>query len=614
MMVKIPDEVIERVQSQTDIADVVGQYVQLSQSGKNLFGLCPFHEERTPSFSVSEDKQIFHCFSCGRGGNVFKFLMELQDLSFKEAVQKVAEFSNIALSDEYFATTAQQTTNNSEANQLIQIHEEAVSLYHHILVNTKLGKPALTYLKQRGLTDQTIADFKLGFAPANRLLTPFFKEKDFDYQLLRKSGLFVDGADGQINDRFVDRIMYPIRDSNGKTVAFSGRLLTTNPEAPKYLNSPETTIFKKSKILFNLDRARSAIRNNQPAILLEGFMDVISATQAGITSTVASMGTSLTDEQAYDLKRITNSIVIAYDGDDAGQSAINRSLDTLAKQSFTDLKIVNFPQNQDPDEFIKQSGAEAFQKLIETAFDVTDFKLRYLKRDFNLNSKDEQTAYLNQALQVVARIGSDVKRDLYVTDLANEFQISKAILVSQLAPFIKSNAKTLSNGISSANQSINAKPTTPAPVFTTAVQKAEASLLKRMLTVKDVWVKIMGMADFHFANEQCQMLYLLAQQYFTEHDDYEIATFSSMIMENSLQSLLINIDEVDLDDDCSEQEIDDYLRVIKTYPITAKLNSKKQELTEAVKIGDVSLQRQLMMEIIKLEQEKRINRYNQEAN
>lgn len=318
---KIPEDVIEQVRSQVNIVDVVSQYVQLKQSGKNLFGLCPFHEERTPSFSVSEDKQIFHCFSCGRGGNVFKFMMEIENLSFPEAVKKVAEMEHLDVDSKYFTDAAPASRETSEQKQLIELHEQAVKLYHHILINTKMGKSALDYLHHRGVNDETIDLYQLGYAPQQRLLKPFFDERQADYQLLRKSGLFSETQDGKLRDRFVDRVMYPIRNATGQTVAFSGRLLAKDSDMPKYLNSPETELFNKRKILFNLDLARPNIRSKQPALLFEGFMDVISAYQGGIKSGIASMGTSLTEQQIYDIQRITREVIVCYDGDAPGQKS-----------------------------------------------------------------------------------------------------------------------------------------------------------------------------------------------------------------------------------------------------------------------------------------------------
>lgn len=606
-MVKIPEDVIEEIRSQVNIVDVVSQFVQLKQSGKNLFGLCPFHEERTPSFSVSEDKQIFHCFSCGRGGNVFKFLMELQNISFPEAVKKVAEMKNISVDDKYFrgSGNSQSAAENSQQKQLIDLHEQSVKLYNHILTNTKMGEPALNYLHKRGVTDDTIAVYQLGYAPAQRLLKPFFDERKVDFQLLRKSGLFSEDQDGNLRDRFVDRVMYPIRNGSGQTIAFSGRLLTTDSDMPKYLNSPETEIFNKRKVLFNLDLARPNIRSKDPAILFEGFMDVITAYQAGIKSGIASMGTSLTEQQIYDIKRITHEVVISYDGDTPGQKAIKRAIDAFNEQkSQIEMKIISIPGGMDPDEFIRNKGADDFKQLIIHAQAPIEFELSFLKKQYNLDSEVDQTNYIAEALKLISRVDSSISRDLYLNRLAKEFGVDKSLLQQQLAPLL-----ARPNTQASEQQHAYHKPaqTVKQQKHYSLVEKAEMQLMNRMLHYHDIWLKVSNVSGFSFVDEQYQMLYLLAEGYFTKFDDYNVATFSNLISEDSLQSLLVDIDMLELPDNPTDAEIDSYLNILMhRAPVEEKLKKKRAELKQATKIGDVDKQRALTIEIVKLEQQKRM--------
>ncbi|GHP12734.1 DNA primase [Lentilactobacillus fungorum] len=605
--IKIPEDVIEQIRSQVNIVDVVSQFVQLKQSGKNLFGLCPFHEERTPSFSVSEEKQIFHCFSCGRGGNVFKFLMELQNISFPEAVKKVAEMANIPLDKKYLEVGHSNgaSEENSRQKQLVELHEQAVKLYHHILTNTKMGEAALAYLHKRGVSDETITTYQLGYAPAQRLLKPFFDERHVDYQLLRKSGLFSEDEAGNLRDRFVDRVMYPIRNGSGQTVAFSGRLLTTNPEMPKYLNSPETETFNKRKILFNLDLARTNIRNQQPAILFEGFMDVISAYQAGIKSGIASMGTSLTEQQIYDIKRITRDVVICYDGDTPGQKAIKRAIDEFSHHDTNlNVKVVSIPNGMDPDEFIRSKGADDFNKLLTHAQAPVEFELNYLKKQYNLNSEVDQSRYIAEAIKLISQVNSGISRDLYLNRLADEFSVDKSLLQQQLTPLLKKTPPTRRTPY----QASGIQPPAQAPKKQlTLVQTAEMQLLNRMLHYHDVWLKVSNIPGFAFVDDQFQMLYLLAEGYFTKASEYNVAAFSNLISENSLQSLLIDIEMLELPDSPSEQEIDNCVNILMhRAPVDSKLKKKRAELKQATKIGDVDKQKELMVEIIKLEQQKRL--------
>lgn len=599
---KIPEDVIEQVRSQVNIVDVVSQYVQLKQSGKNLFGLCPFHEERTPSFSVSEDKQIFHCFSCGRGGNVFKFMMEIENLSFPEAVKKVAEMEHLDVDSKYFTDAAPASRETSEQKQLIELHEQAVKLYHHILINTKMGKSALDYLHHRGVNDETIDLYQLGYAPQQRLLKPFFDERQADYQLLRKSGLFSETQDGKLRDRFVDRVMYPIRNATGQTVAFSGRLLAKDSDMPKYLNSPETELFNKRKILFNLDLARPNIRSKQPALLFEGFMDVISAYQGGIKSGIASMGTSLTEQQIYDIQRITREVIVCYDGDAPGQKAIKRAIDAFKQTDHQlDLKVVSIPDGMDPDEFIRNRGADKFQTLLQHAQSPVDFDLNYLKQEANLKTEEGQAAYISEALKLISTISFGISRDLYLNRLADSFSIDKQVLKQQLQPLIRKTVTKRANHQIPAGQPVN-----QSPQKRDKVTVAQMQLLNRMLHNHDVWVKVSGISGFSFVDEQYQMLYLLAEGYFSKFDQYNVATFSNLITEDSLQSLLIDIDMMNLPEEPSPMEIDNDLDVIMNRaPVETKIKKKQAELRQASKIGDVDKQRQLMVDLLKLEQQKR---------
>lgn len=599
---KIPEDVIEQVRSQVNIVDVVSQYVQLKQSGKNLFGLCPFHEERTPSFSVSEDKQIFHCFSCGRGGNVFKFMMEIENLSFPEAVKKVAEMEHLDVDSKYFTDAAPASRETSEQKQLIELHEQAVKLYHHILINTKMGESALDYLHHRGVNDETIDLYQLGYAPQQRLLKPFFDERQADYQLLRKSGLFSETQDGKLRDRFVDRVMYPIRNGTGQTVAFSGRLLAKDSDMPKYLNSPETELFNKRKILFNLDLARPNIRSKQPALLFEGFMDVISAYQGGIKSGIASMGTSLTEQQIYDIQRITREVIVCYDGDAPGQKAIKRAIDAFKQTDHQlDLKVVSIPDGMDPDEFIRNRGADKFQTLLQHAQSPVDFDLNYLKQEANLKTEEGQAAYISEALKLISTISSGISRDLYLNRLADSFSIDKQVLKQQLQPLIRKNVTKRAN-----HQIPAAQPVNQSLEKRDKVTVAQMQLLNRMLHNHDVWVKVSGISGFSFVDEQYQMLYLLAEGYFSKFDQYNVATFSNLITEDSLQTLLIDIDMMNLPEEPSPMEIDNDLDVIMNRaPVETKIKKKQAELKQASKIGDVDKQRQLMVDLLKLEQQKR---------
>ncbi|AKP65697.1 DNA primase [Levilactobacillus koreensis] len=613
-MAKIPEEVIETVRTATNIADVVGQYVQLKKSGKNLFGLCPFHEEKTPSFSVTEDKQIFHCFSCGRGGNVFKFLMELEHISFPEAVVKVADFSHVDLASEYRQDAAAPAV-DSKTGQLIALHEQAAKLYHHILVNTEVGQPALDYLHDRGLTDDTIETYQLGFAPSQRLLKPFFDQRQSDYQLLRQSGLFIENADGELRDRFTERVMFPLRNASGHVAAFSGRLLKKADDQPKYLNSPETALFTKSRLLFNFDLARPAIRQAGEVTLFEGYMDVISATQAGVLNGIASMGTSLTTEQIYAIERTTDKLNVCYDGDEPGQRAIERALSLLGQHSHLQLSVIQLPEGQDPDEYRKAHGNDAFKQMLTTAKETPiRFQLRYLRRNRALDTDSERLDYLNQAMPLLAQVQEPVELDMYLNQLATEFQLDKDALTAQLKQVQRDTAAQQERQRPRQQQAAPIPAAHPAVTVhqqqrpLTRLERAEQGLLYRLLHDRNVWAQVTAMPDFSFVHDDYQIIYTLAQGYFQTHQTYVTAQFTDFIQEDRLQQLVITL-ETKSYAAVTPREIDDYLAVIMDEaPIEEQLRLKKNQLTEASRLGDAEQQRQLVVEIVQLERQRQANK------
>lgn len=606
MATMIPEEVIDQVRSGVNIADVIGQYVQLKKSGKNLFGLCPFHEEKTGSFSVNEGKQIFHCFSCGRGGNVFKFIMEIENISFPQAVIKVAEDANITLPTEY-QEVQENSNQNSTANKLIELHEQAAKLYHHILVNTQAGKQALNYLQQRGLSSDIISQFNIGFAPQQRLLSPFFKEKGIDYQRLRQSGLFIEDQEGKLRDRFFDRVMFPIKNPQGKIIAFSGRLLSTeNTEMPKYLNSPETEIFNKRRVLFNFDVARKSARKEQKMILFEGFMDVIAAYRAGVTNGIASMGTSLTEEQVNMIERVTSQLDVCYDGDAAGQNAIRRALDLIATQSNRlQLGVIAMPAGVDPDEYLQQNGAPSFkQMLVDAAETPVAFTLHFLRQDLNLNNEVDQLNYLNSALKVIAQVKTPLEQDVYLNQLVNEFQLDKESLQAQMQQIIRQTAtKQTRQQITVQNDHREQTPVYQQQQTQTVdrINLAERMLLRQMLHDHDVWLHVQAVDNFNFIHEQYQTLYLLAASYFDTHASYSSAEFIDYIDDEQLQRLLVDIELSQANDDMNMNAINDYLKIImQQTPLQQQIKTKRAQLHEATHLKNRDLEQQLTIELMDL--------------
>ncbi|WP_417632328.1 DNA primase [Enterococcus faecalis] len=617
MAQRIPQEVIEEVRHRTNIVDIIGQYVQLKKSGKNYMGLCPFHEERSPSFSVAEDKQIFHCFGRGKGGTVFNFLQEIEGISFPESVKRVADLEHLSVDFDWSEPReVADTPENQQRRSLLQLHSKAAELYHHILVNTKIGEPALNYLLERGLTQELIETFQIGFAPQKRdFLSQVFKNEQLDETLFEPSGLFVQRDNGTFLDRFYQRIMFPINDPQGNVIAFSGRLLKTadfpGDEMPKYLNSPETTLFNKRETLFNFDKARKEIRKENTVLLFEGFMDVIAAWQSGVKSGVASMGTSLTNEQIRRLERVAKEVVICYDGDNAGVQATNRAIQLLQENSHFDLSIVSIPEKLDPDEYVRKYGAEAFQNLAnhgrETVF---SFKMNYHRLTRNMNNEKEQLDYVNELLRELTNVQSPLERDRYLNQIAQEFQLSVHSLEEQFNQLKQEQRSVQRQERQQFYQDEMMPPPMEEPVFEenhvqnklplTQVQKAERSLLFRLMNEQGVRQTIQQLPDFSFAHDEYQELYFLLESYATLHQSFDIADFINFLQDNQTKQLAIEIAYQNLSEESSEREVADLLHVIALSSIAEAIEQKKIQQQEAKRVGNQQLEAELTMEIIQL--------------
>ncbi|QHQ70917.1 DNA primase [Ligilactobacillus animalis] len=590
----MPTDVIDQIRSDVNILDIIGQYVQLHRSGSNWFGLCPFHTEKTGSFSVNEPKQFFHCFSCGRGGNVFKFLMEIEDLTFPEAVYRTAELAGIELDAKYLPQNiAGAEDTQSETGRLKQLYAQAGQLYHHILVNTKLGQPALDYLHERGLSDELIAEFQLGYAPQAEILQAFFHEKKLDdYQTLRKSGLFSEREGENLAERFNDRIMFPIRNQTGQIIAFSGRLLTPDKKLPKYLNSPEGILFNKRKVLFNFDKAKKTIRHESKVYLFEGFMDVLAAWRAGIKNGVASMGTSLTSEQIYLLEQTASKLYICYDGDLPGRKATKRALELIAPLSKFELGTILLPEKLDPDEYVRKYGPENFKDFV-TSHERTEleFYLEYFRAGRNLETESDQLAYITDVLERVAQVKDPLARDLTINRLAKEFELDKNNLTSQLQVLMQqvqseqlkqdqaNSLKRSDKVVYSTQQRQEKKRYTPA-------EQAERLLLYRLLHEHDVFLRIKGLADFSFIHEDYETIFLLADGYFDRYSEYESASFLDFLKDEHLRQIIISLELGDYGES-NEQEISDCLAFIMQHsPLEEQIKAVEAQLEQAKRLGD----------------------------
>lgn len=597
MAQRIPQEVIDEVRERTNIVEVVGQYVQLKKSGKNYVGLCPFHEEKTPSFSVVEDKQIFHCFGCGKGGNVFTFLQELEGLSFPESVKKVADMEQISLGVEISTEPTGESSNRLQP--LISLHEKIRDLYHHILVNTKAGEEALAYLHKRGLSDQLIDEFHIGFAPNQRdFLVQICRKDRVPEDVMARSGLFIQRDDGSFSDRFYQRVMFPLNDARGKTIGFSGRLLQTKDfpgdEQPKYLNSPETELFNKREVLFNFDKARNEIRKQGEAILFEGFMDVLAAWQADIKIGLASMGTSLTEQQITAIERITNHVIVAYDGDRAGLAATDRALAILGAHSRLSLSAVTIPEKLDPDEYLHKYGPEELRNLLQHGRQTPFvFQMHYRKKDVNLDNEADRLAYLNGLVDELVKVQSPVEQDLYLGQLADDFNLTRESLKQQLRQARQTSRME-------RRQQAPQRAATAAPKTVLSQQeKAERMLIYRAMNETNVREQLVQQ-EFQFIHDRYQELLLYLDSYMMVHGQFVLADFLNYLKEDSMKQLVIDISVLQMSEDSNEREIYDLMQVIAQSSIAEEIKQRQKEQLEARKTGNQQRELELTIQIIEL--------------
>lgn len=612
-MAKIPNELIDKIRDSVNIVDVISQDVQLRAQGKNLMGHCPFHRDDTPSFAVNEQKQFFYCFSCHRSGNVFGFLQQLHQLSFPEAVAQVAKMANIQLPRQYEPGAADDQAQTSEIGQLISLHAASAKLYHHILVSTEAGRGALHYLQQRGMSRQLIDEFNLGFAPAGdeEVLLEYCQQQKLDYQLLRKSGLFVTDRDGNLHDRFHGRVMYPLDSSNGKVVGFSGRILASkgNDHEPKYLNSPETELFNKRQNLFNLHRAKAAARSAGNIILFEGFMDVISAYGAGVQNGVASMGTSLTDEQVQVIQRLTNEVVVCYDGDDAGQNAIDRAI-KLIRQDAPQLtiRVIQLPAGIDPDEYVQQKGVQSFQQYMQGHAETpVEFQLHYLRRGLNLHQQDELLGYLNAVLRIVAGVSSPVEQNVYLKELADEFGLTVASLQQQVkqisATLPKSAVHTSARSQTVTNDSTPKTETATETRVLSKVEGAQRRLLAYYLADEEVRQHLDQLAGFQFADDTYQQVYTALRTYLADHDEPSVAAILDQLPDDRCRSLLSEVSDLKIDRDSTDEVVNDCIAVVmEEAPLNQQIQAKKAALNEAAMVNDEAATTKLAAELVQLYQ------------
>lgn len=599
----IPEEVIESVLAKHDIVDTVGKVVHLTKRGKYLWGLCPFHSESTPSFTVTPDRGVFHCFGCGMGGNAIKFRMEIEGLSFPEAVKIMAEESDIPMPE---GAGGIQSAHNPEIDRLLQAYEWSAKFYHYLLKNTEHGKAAMDYLRSRKFSDKMIDQFQIGFAPDRwDTLLQFLERRQFDLAEMERGGLLSARSEGKgYIDRFRGRIIFPIANRAGKVVAFAGRILGEGQ--PKYLNSPESKLFNKSRILYNLHQSKASIRKTRQLVLFEGYGDVISAWESGVHNGVATMGTSLTENHASMIKALADEVVIAYDGDRAGQAAALKALSMLEAVDLR-VKVAVIPGGMDPDEFVSQYGGERFrEQIIESAVSTVKFKLIYLKKNHILLEEDGKIAYVKEALPIIASLHSSTEREVYLKEIAAELELSYESLKQDCNLLRASMQKNIPEGDNNDkrwNNGRHKKGQVQARALLPAYHAAERSLLSLMFQDSDAAAYVnehLG-EDFNIDDHAAIAAYLYA--YYAQGKPPDISRFLSSLQDDRLEKIAASISMMESPPDWSPQVMDDYIREVRKYPVQRMMDKKREEMIEAEKAGDFLRAAQIASEIIALDRQ-----------
>ena len=543
-MQQINEDLIREIRSSVDIVDVISSYVDLTPKGRNFFGVCPFHDDTNPSMSVSKEKQIYTCFSCHATGNVFKFLMDFENISFIEAVKKCADMANIELDVKSYS----KNTTNEKYTKLYEIYENSTKFYQN-LINTSEGKEAKEYLEKRNINEELIKEFKIGLSPNKRdLLTKFLTKNNYTKNDLIKSGLVIENSYG-LNDIYLNRIMFPLEDLNGRIVGFSGRIYNTT-DSSKYINTKETEIFKKREMLYNYQRSKAEARQKGYVIVMEGFMDVIRAYSVGIKNVVATMGTAITSNHAMTLKKMAKEIYLCFDGDSAGLKATLSCIEELKKVGVTP-KIIRLEENLDPDEYILKYKKEGFLKKIEDATTVLDFKINYLKDINDLSNIEGKAHYVNEVLNELKEIDDDVLLEMTLKKLSYDSSLDIDFLkdklnnietkqIEKVEPIKKEEDKKRLSGL----------------------EKAEISLIYYMLNSKDV-IKMYDRKVTHIPDSEYRILAHEISEYYHKYERFDISDFLDYISE--YEDILHTVNDVlsrNIKEEYTIEDIDGYINKI----------------------------------------------------
>lgn len=558
-MAYISNEVINEIRRKSDIVEVVSRYVNLTKAGKNYLGVCPFHDDHSPSMSVSPEKQIYTCFSCGASGNVFTFVSDFEKISFTEAVRLLGEKAGINISGNIKEST--------KRDDYYDIYDLASKFYQNS-INTSLGKNAIEYLENRHLDKETIKKFGIGLSVQKVSLTEYLTNKKYTTERLIDIGLTNDNG----KDIFVSRIMFPIWDLSGNVVAFSGRIYNTKDNS-KYINTKETDKFKKGKILYNYHIAKEHLKKNDTIIIMEGQMDVIRASTVGINNCIATMGTALTNDHKLVLKNMAKNIILCFDGDSAGEKATNNAIELL-ENTGVNLKVVRLPNKMDPDEYILKEGKDSFIYQINSAMNLIDYKMELLKKDKDLTNIKDISSYVNQMLKELVNEKDDIIIELNLKKLSDNFNIDYNTIKDKYSN-LKKNNKVIVNEI---------KPKKTYDKYSMAENNLIYYMFKDNMVINMVENRVA-----YFPTKNIRVLSNEIIYYFHKYGIINVADFISYISDKEeVLKTLKDIFAMNIKEDFEEKEIEDYIFVVNAYhkevriaELTKKIKEEKDPLKQA---------------------------------
>ena len=558
------ETIIDEVRQSNDIVDVISQYVHLKRSGRNYFGLCPFHNEKSPSFSVSPDKQIFHCFGCGVGGNVFSFLSKIENISFIEAVQNLATRANIAL------PTLENNEDSAKEElkaKVYKVNEFTAEFYHQNLYKPE-AKPGQEYVKKRKLSNETLKAYKIGFSGKFDELYKALKKEGFEDREILESGLVNKNENGKYIDRYRNRLMFPICDIRGRVIAFGGRVL--DDSKPKYINSPENVVYSKGRHLFGFNVAKK--NDTQKILIVEGYMDVISLHQRGIKNVVGALGTALTQNQGWLLRRNSEQVILGFDSDGAGQTAILRSIEILQNMGC-DMRILQMEGAKDPDEYIIKYGNARFQALMDKAISLIEYKVKILKKDLNLENTSDKIKFLNEISKLISSVENNMEKEVYIENIAKTYNISKEAIYAQVNKLKYSNGN---NEKILEKSRVVIKPKKEISNVSEKIKKREDTILSLLLdenyNVYEIIKQNVKAEDFKYEIDK-KIAIKLYEEF--EKGNSNINSIIDKLSEEEQNHVTAILAE-DYGIENTEKAIDD---VLKNYE-KDKLNERKQEIIQ----------------------------------